>query len=162
MILKILVLSLILNASVAANIETVCQTLDKSRSLSGTVVTVRGYIRGSRHHGYNLHATTTGPDIPCPGWNEKYFTAPSVIALNWGTLAATHSPSGTYGDIDSWLAPQGLDGTGGAIVVTGLLHRKWIIFIFRMAAGGYAGNGYGESGGLPASLDVRSIAALPR
>jgi len=45
--------------------------------------------------------------------------------------------------------------------VTGLLVRKMLPFIFRQSDGVYVGNGFGQAGGYPALLVIRTIHETP-
>jgi len=46
------------------------------------------------------------------------------------------------------------------VEVTGLVSRPWMILIFRNAAGGYYGNGFGQHGGKAVQIDVQDVKVL--
>jgi len=43
------------------------------------------------------------------------------------------------------------------VEISGTARRKFITLIFKMASGGYAGNGFGESGAHAILLEVRHV-----
>jgi hypothetical protein len=135
---------------------TVCQVIDNSWSLNGKTVTVRGFLNGSPHHGYMLFAVSRSTK-PCAGWNEEYFTTPSVIAL--GEARTSHSALEPVLDEMRRRYRRG-DFSPMYVEVVGTVSRKWLIFIFRKSGGGYVGNGFGQSGGTAVLIKVEQIKKL--
>jgi len=57
----------------------VCEVLDHSRGLAVRPSRLEVYLNGSSDHGYSLFEFPDASSRPCPGWRERYFTAPSVL-----------------------------------------------------------------------------------
>jgi hypothetical protein len=132
----------------------VCEVLDRSRSLNGRTVVIRAFLNGSPNHGYSLFPTTDATTAPCPGWPQRFFTAPSVLAL---------STRDRSNPVFSALSRKQATGDFSSIEVdvVGTVRRKWLTWIFRMAGGGYAGNGFGESGGKAVLIEVETLKEVP-
>ena len=131
----------------------VCEVIDRSASLNGQTVTIRGFLNGTLDHGYFLFASRAGDTRPCSGWRESWFTAPSLLVLSlgsrWDGLVAALRRRHAHGDFSP------LD-----VQVTGRVHRRRLSLIFRTASGGYVGNGFGEGGGTAVLIDVESVLQL--
>jgi hypothetical protein len=138
---------------------TVCEVLDNSKQLNGSMVTVHGYLQGSSRHGYSLYASAEGRDDPCPGWRRRYLTAPSIIELG-EALEPTGATSYAALITETKRRASGGDFASIRVEVVGQLIRKDFFFINKQSEGGFAGNGFGENGGRAVILRPKSIRKL--
>jgi hypothetical protein len=107
-------------------------------------------LNGSENHGYVIFASADESSTPCPGWPQRYFTAPAILVLGGldrfdPALSAIRQrqAQGDYSPVE--------------VELVGRVCRRWLTLIFRMAAGGYSGNGFGESGGKAVLIQVQTI-----
>jgi hypothetical protein len=104
-----------------------------------------------------LYASPEGRDDPCPGWRERFFTAPAIIELGQPMPGTTGDEE--YHELLLEMNRRYATGDESSmeVEVEGRLVRKWLLFINRHSDGGYIGNGFGQNGGRAAVLQIKSL-----
>jgi hypothetical protein len=139
---------------------TICQMLDSSGERQE--VTVRGVIIGEPHHGYYLSEEGINNGNPCPGWRQRFFTAPSfagiTIVSSFGVRLSEEQERLNRDFIRrlSELSAKPLLRPY-RVTVKGVLARKPWPLTFRRADGTYACIGKGSDNDCVAVFVVRSI-----
>lgn len=135
----------------------VCEALAAPRGQTPVVIRA---IAGLGQHGAVLDEGLGGE--PCPGWPQRFFTAPSVIGL-WlipgRGVTMTDSERIVSQGLLLRLAEERHRRNGRVYMITakGTLIRKPLTLIFRKPDGSFAGWGFGLDGGELATFVVRSI-----
>lgn len=136
---------------------TVCDALDTAAS--GQQVTIRGDIVGSIH---GLFLTEGINADPCPGWRLKYFTAPSMIGLEFtSSYGVKLTLEEEHRNLNLMVRLRRLCAAGQSkrcsASVTGVFVRtRWPI-IFRRSNGSYYGFGLDPSGAFLATVVIKSF-----
>ena len=137
----------------------VCDVLGAGPT-DGQRITVQGEILGSARHGFMVGETSSSE--PCPGWRQRFLTAPSVIPLNFtGGPGAELTKEQKQFNLDFLARLIALERdkrlTHFRVSASGVIARKSNSFIFRRSDGSYFGNAVGQDGGFLAILLVTSI-----
>jgi len=144
-----------LSAKAQVHPLTVCEALNSVRDHE--TIAIRAPV-------VSVHGTAllegTGQD-PCPGWPQRFFTAPSAIPLLFGSIFGVHvSPSVLHDSIEFVVRLRKLQEENPSnrhtVTVNGVLIRKRWPIIFRAHDGTFCCWGLGPHGGYAALLVVTS------
>ena len=139
---------------------TVCQMLDSIRE--NEEVVVRGVMIGEPHHGYYLSQEGISNGSPCPGWRQRFFTAPSfsgiAIVSSFGVKLSEEQERLNRAFIRRLSEVRGEPVLRPyKVTVRGVLARKPSPLTFRRADGTYSCIGKGSEDGCFALFVVQSI-----
>jgi len=116
-------------------------------------------IRAAIGIGHQTYLFEGAGDEPCPGWRRRFFTAPSVIPLLFGSYSGVLVSERVRRDnIDFMLRLKKENPSARHLVtVSGVLIRKPWLLSFRGADGSWGGWGEGLDGGAAAALVLTSV-----
>lgn len=136
---------------------TVCQALNSVQDHKD--VTVTGILIGESHHGFSLSGGINGD--PCPGWPRRFFTAPSIVGLDFTSAHAVklteEQKQLNLSFLDRlWRSDHGSPVQLPVIVRGVLVKRPWSL-IFRRSDGSYISTNFDPYGWLPVTIVIKSI-----
>jgi hypothetical protein len=139
---------------------TVCQMLDSIGEHEEVVV--RGVMIGEPHHGYYLSQEGISNGNPCPGWRQRFFTAPSfagiAIVSSFGVKLSEEQERLNRAFVRRLSGVKGEPALRAyKVTVKGVLARKPSPLTFRRADGTYSCIGKGSEGECFALFVVQSI-----